>query len=369
MNSARLPRLRHPPTRRPSPPSPFRAASTTPSPRPSTSTARDTQTVTLPDRRTLSYAEYGPATGYPVLYFHGYPSSRLEAGPVAYLAARRGLRLIAPDRPGFGLSTFQPGRKITSWPADVSLLASHLGLTRFAVLGGSGGGPYALACAQALPHTQMSAVGVLAGAPPWEAGTKEVLWSAWLVAVAANYAPGALRVVADAVVGGLRWVVETEWFKGRMDRWLEGVKEKEDERRKEKGGSAEKRERERSAEEDEEQSLTTENQRERLLRLLFEAFAQGAAASVQEAQLLTQSWGFRFEDVDYDRIQIWHGTHDVNAPVRMIRWMAARLPHCELREFDHTHFTLVDQLEEILAQLVPDEKAREHCQESTGRKD
>ena len=119
------------------------------------------------------------------------------------------------------------------------------------------------------------------------------------------------------------------------------------------------RDRERSTEKDEKQSLTTENRCDRLLPLLFEPFAQGAAASVQEAQLLTQSWGFRFNDVKYDRIQMWHGTHDVNAPISMIRWMAARLPHCELRELDHTHFTLVDELEEILAQLVPEETAKE----------
>ncbi|KAF7503157.1 hypothetical protein GJ744_004261 [Endocarpon pusillum] len=354
MNPACLRCLRYPLALRPSSQAPFRAFSTTSNLRTSIPTARDTQIVTLPDGRVLSYAEYGPTTGYPIFFFHGYPSSRLEAGPIAHLASRLGLRLIAPDRPGFGLSTFQPGRKITSWPADVSFLASHLGLVRFAVLGGSGGGPYALACAQALPHTQMSAVGVLAGAPPWEAGTKEVLWYSRLAAVAANYAPGALTVVGDAAVRGLRWVVEPEWVRCRLERWLEAVEKKEEQRRKENGGWTEEREHERSTEKDERQSLKTESRCDRLLPLLFEPFAQGAAASVQEAKLLTQSWGFRFEDVKYDRILIWHGTRDVNAPISMIRWMAARLPHCELRESDHTHFTLVDQLEEILAQLLPD---------------
>jgi pimeloyl-ACP methyl ester carboxylesterase len=230
---------------------------------------------------------------------------------------------------------------------------------RFAVLGGSGGGPYALACAQALPHTQMSAVGVMAGAPPWEAGTKEVLWSSWLTAMAASYAPGALRVVMDGVVRGSRWAVEADWVRWRIERWLEGLEKEEDERRKKRSGWTEERERKRSTEKDEKRSLATENRCERLLPLLFEPFAQGAAASVQEAQLLTQSWGFRFKDVQYDRIQMWHGTRDVNAPIGMIRWMAAQLPHCELHEFEHTHFTLVDELERILAQLVPDEAAKE----------
>jgi pimeloyl-ACP methyl ester carboxylesterase len=344
MNPVRLLRLRHFLN-------PYLFSSSPSSRAASTSTARETQSVTLPDGRTLAYAEYGLATGYPVLYFHGFPSSRLEPGSVAHLATRQGLRLIAPDRPGFGLSTFHPGRKITSWPADVSVLASHLGLVRFAILGGSGGGPYALACAQALPHSQMSAVGVLAGAPPWEAGIKDVMWSSWLTALAVNNAPGASTVVVDATVGGTRRLVETEWARRRIEQWLEGMENKVEELRKEKGESA------KEADEEDEQSLTIQMRRERLLRRLYEAFSQGSAASVQEAQLLTQrNWGFRFKDVHYDCVQMWHGTHDVNAPVTMIRWMAARLPHCELREYDSTHFTLVSHLEDILRQLVPEKE-------------
>lgn len=77
-----------------------------------------------------------------------------------------------------------------------------------------------------------------------------------------------------------------------------------------------------------------------------------------EVQLLTQDWGFRFEDVAYDKIQLWHGTQDKNAPVQMVRYMVERLPHSVLREFEgENHFTLFRHLEEIVSDLVPEEKS------------
>ena len=102
---------------------------------------------------------------------------------------------------------------------------------------------------------------------------------------------------------------------------------------------------------------TIEEQRERLLRMAFEGFAQGAEGFVHEAQLLTQEWGFRFEDVAYDKIQMWHGTRDANAPVRMIRYMSERLSHSDLIEFEgESHWTLVRHLDKVVSDLVPEEK-------------
>jgi pimeloyl-ACP methyl ester carboxylesterase len=99
---------------------------------------------------------------------------------------------------------------------------------------------------------------------------------------------------------------------------------------------------------------SVEERRQRTLRMMFEGFAQGSNASVDEAKLLTQDWGIPFEDVTYDPILVWHGAKDYNAPVAMVRYMAERLPHCVLKEYaDHTHFTLHAHLEEILSELIP----------------
>ena len=80
--------------------------------------ARVSRRVTLPDGRGLGYAEFGPPDGPAVLYFHGWPSSRLEP---AILGAG-GVRIIAVDRPGYGLSDAVTGprpRSLADWPADI----------------------------------------------------------------------------------------------------------------------------------------------------------------------------------------------------------------------------------------------------------
>ena len=86
-----------------------------------------TGSVTLPDGRVLAYEEYGIPTGFPVLSFHGGLSSRLDAAPAHEAAVAKGVRLISPDRPGMGLSTYQPGRRLIDWPADVTHLTEALG--------------------------------------------------------------------------------------------------------------------------------------------------------------------------------------------------------------------------------------------------
>ncbi|HSV39344.1 MAG TPA: alpha/beta hydrolase [Nocardioidaceae bacterium] len=122
------------------------------------------ETVDLPDGRRLGFAEVGDPAGAPLVYFHGNPGSRLdyatERGHEALRAA--GVRFIGTDRPGYGLSDAKPGRGHVDWPADVSALADALGLDRFAVLGYSRGGRYALACAALIPE-RLTAVGVLSG--------------------------------------------------------------------------------------------------------------------------------------------------------------------------------------------------------------
>jgi pimeloyl-ACP methyl ester carboxylesterase len=312
---------------------------------------RENQTHSLPDGRVLGYAEYGYPNGFPVFVFHGFPTSRLEFFAVDKPARRRRLRIIALDRPGFGLSTFQPHRRITDWPADVLAFAQDSRIDRFAIFGMSGGGPYALACAHALPREMLSAVGLFASAPPWEAGPQYMPWYARFTSWAANSWPTAFGALTNAVIATLRWIVTT----GPVVRWIDKALESATKAKKEKSKAA--------AEDDyddlgleEDDEPTTAERRHRLIRLGFEGFAQGSEGFVQEAQLLSaQDWGFKFEDIDYDPIKIWHGSKDVNAPVRMIRYMAKHLPHSELQEFENdTHFTMHKYVGQVFSELVPE---------------
>ena len=107
---------------------------------------------TLSTGRKLAFSEFGDPQGAVIFYFHGWPSSRLQGELLDDTAKRYGLRVIAPDRPGIGLSEFHPGRSIADWPALMTDLASHVNAEKFFVIGVSGGGPYALVCAQTMPQ-------------------------------------------------------------------------------------------------------------------------------------------------------------------------------------------------------------------------
>jgi pimeloyl-ACP methyl ester carboxylesterase len=106
-----------------------------------------TGTLTLAEGRILAWDEHGDPDGPAVVFMHGAPACRVGWPGLPQAAAEVGVRLIVPDRPGCGRSTFDPDRRLLDWPADISALADELGLDRFAVVGESGGGPYALACA------------------------------------------------------------------------------------------------------------------------------------------------------------------------------------------------------------------------------
>ncbi len=101
--------------------------------------------------RKLAYTDIGEPAGLCVVFFHGALSSRLRLAYLEQQFLAEGIRVVSPDRPGYGRSSPQPGRSLLDWPADVAALADALGLDRFVVAGHSSGGPYAVACAALLP--------------------------------------------------------------------------------------------------------------------------------------------------------------------------------------------------------------------------
>ncbi|ADB35939.1 alpha/beta hydrolase fold protein [Kribbella flavida DSM 17836] len=108
-------------------------------------------TVPTPDGRQVGYCLYGEPGGVPVIFHSGSPSTRWKRPDVVRATEQSGVRLLVADRPGYGDSTRQPGRTVADVVGDVRLLADAQGWDRFAVAGGSGGGPHALACAALLP--------------------------------------------------------------------------------------------------------------------------------------------------------------------------------------------------------------------------
>jgi len=122
--------------------------------------------IALPGGRRLGFAEFGPAGGRPVLWFHGTPGARRQVAPVVREAAEQhGVRIITLERPGIGASTPHLYDRLVDWAADVEHVVDQLGIERFAVVGLSGGGPYVLACVHQMPDRVVSGA-VLGGVAP-----------------------------------------------------------------------------------------------------------------------------------------------------------------------------------------------------------
>jgi hypothetical protein len=97
----------------------------------------ENSTLVLKDGRKLGYAQYGSPTGRPVFFLHGHPASRLEAAHLHDDAVKVGARIICPERPGFGLSSPQPGRTLLDTARDVEQLGDHLKLEKYGILVGT----------------------------------------------------------------------------------------------------------------------------------------------------------------------------------------------------------------------------------------
>ncbi|NIS82685.1 MAG: alpha/beta fold hydrolase [Anaerolineales bacterium] len=287
----------------------------------------DGRTIHLRDGRLLGYAEYGDPQGQPILYFNGYPGTRFEGKLISDAAARAGVRLIGLDRPGMGLSDFQPGRRMLDWPDDVIEFADALGVGRFSVVGVSGGGPFSAACAFKIPG-RLRACGIIAGTGPMDPASGDITRSNRVMGFVAQRLQLLFRV--------MMW-----WSLGRFrqDRErLEAIIEKQ-------GQQLPERDR---------RLFGRPEIRAFFVEEAAEAFRQGARGPAWEGKLLFgEPWGFIPEDISMERVYLWHGELDANVPVSMGRAMAERIPHCEARFYpDEAHLSLLlNHAEEILATL------------------
>lgn len=228
-----------------------------------------------------------------------------------------------------------------------------MGIERFAIMGLSGGGPFAVACAYALPREMLTSVGLFASGPPWAAGAHHMSLTRRVSSWMASYWPGGLGAAFRLFVSSLRSF--ENWPPGarRVDSLLDKLDEKSKEDKKSSGGGA--------------VTPTPMTDEEKLTRrkgimdlVVNEPFAQGTDAAVLEAKLLSaQDWGFRLEDVEYGPVRIWHGAKDKNAPIATIRYLADRLPDSILCEFESdTHYTMFSHLDQALGEMASDMRAR-----------
>jgi pimeloyl-ACP methyl ester carboxylesterase len=286
----------------------------------------DLQSFALSNGRRFAWHEYGDPAGAPCLYLTGTPASGLAGAGFHDVAVDAGVRLISIDKPGYGASDFDPHRSLFSAADESRQLADHLDLDRFAVLGQSGGGPFALATAFAIPERITTAV-IACGLAPWGLGLelKPPMQGGLRVMMRlARSAPLLLR----PLIGAMRRQVEHPDIE--MTKLEEGLA---------KAVPAER------------DSALVRTATLATIPAIREALANGPDAAIQELRIVTREWGFSRADIRC-HVDILHGELDTNVPVANARSNAAAIPDSSLEIFpDLAHSASAAQAPRIL-QLV-----------------
>ena len=274
----------------------------------------------LPDGRELAWLESGDAEGPAVFVFHGTPGSRLQVSFDMVAIAAAGVRSIAVDRPGYGHSSFQQSRRLEDWASDISRLADHLGLETFSVVGISGGGPHALACARFLPD-RVRGAGIVSGVGPLaERGSEaEMMFFNRLVTRLARRS----RHLVYPLFALSTWLFR-RWPERSIRATLGQIP----------------------------RSDADVMSRPEVLSAYIDSYRRTpsttARAAAQDFALFASQWGFRLEDVTIP-VDVWHGDDDRNVPMSHGRLQAERMPQARLHVCPgEGHLLALDRLDEIL---------------------
>jgi pimeloyl-ACP methyl ester carboxylesterase len=293
-----------------------------------------TASVELPDGRVLTYEDYGDPAGFPVLSFHGGLSSRLDAAPAHDAAAASGVRLLSPDRPGIGRSSFKPGRRLLDWPDDVVAMADALGLGRFAVMGWSAGGPYAAVCAAKLGDRVTAAALLSSSVPLDQYGTTRGLTAEDRVLLQlARHAPrlcSTVMKVSIINVSNARLLHSVMRAIPPVDRTV----------------------------------LREWGPPDLALAFLRESLHQGTEGNVLDYRIFGDPWGFALEEIRVP-VQIWEGADDRTGPAGYREFLHRHIPHAKVTVVPgEGHLSLLPhQAPAIFAALLDGD----HSAESTAR--
>ncbi|PYJ51237.1 MAG: hypothetical protein DME87_04030 [Verrucomicrobia bacterium] len=284
--------------------------------------------VPLENGRVIAFEEYGDATGVPVIFCHGWPSSRTMARLTDEAARDLGIRIISPDRPGISGSSSQPDRKLIDWPRVVERMVDHLDVGEFRVLAISGGAPYAYATARAMPE-RVRAIAIVSGAIPIVdlPGREGLLPLYRWMLVLYQKRPQLLRklfYLARPILS-LRLPVRLRplLLKLLMLRPCD------------------------------EDSLRDSAAFEAVFESQRRAWLGSTEGVMADAQIYAQPWGFPMEEVQVP-VRLWHGKQDRAFSVRLAKEIAERLPNCKARYVDSAgHYSLpIRHMREILQDLI-----------------
>lgn len=287
------------------------------------------RTLKLPSGAMVGLAEYGDPAGRPVLALHGAPACRLMFLPAEVEARRRGLRLIAPDRPGCGLTPLDTAPTLASRTDWHLSIADALGLEKFAILAISGGGPYATALAaragrRVTAMALVSPVGPLRDyvadmrsvAAPLKVSQRAFFLGlperAWLLSAGGRAVAAVFKAVPRLVGVGFARAL------GGADRVI----------------------------------LSRPDVTEVMLAMTAEALRNGHGGGVADLTIYSRPWSVNFEDVTAPSV-LWQGTADKVVPPVAAAYLASRLPGCRFVSLEGAgHFWIFDHIPEVLGEIV-----------------
>jgi pimeloyl-ACP methyl ester carboxylesterase len=282
--------------------------------------------VRTADGRQLTTQTYGDPDGSPVFLLHATPGSRLGPHPRAAVLHRLGVRLIAFDRPGYGGSDRMQGRLVADVAADVQAIADEYRLPRFAVVGRSGGGPHALACAALLPG-RVTRAAVLVGLAPrgadgldWYDGMAQSNILEYAAAETGHAGLAAhLKTTMDAIrANPAHLVTQLQAELSDLDRRV----------------------------------VADSGIRSMLIQTYAEALRGSDYGWIDDAVGFCLPWGFDPADVNVP-VLLWHGASDRFSPASHARWLADRIPGATMHvQSGAAHFGALDVLPDVLHWLV-----------------
>ena len=291
-------------------------------------TRRD-RTTTAPDGRTLCFAEWGDPDGFPVFSLHGTPGGRLNRHPDESRYAEAGARVITYDRPGYGRSDRHPGRAVVDCVADVVAIADTLGIGRFSVTGGSGGGPHSLAVAARLPDRVVRARCDVGCAPypaeglDWFGGMDQlnVTEFGWALDGEATLVPNIERELAEMaarVADDPAKLLGEDWELAEADR-----------------------------------AVLARSDMARVIRETTEDLARGGAWGwVDDDLAFTKPWGFDLAEISVP-VEVRYGVKDVLVPAAHGEWLGAHVPGATVDAEDgHGHLGDPDRVVQLTRWLV-----------------
>ncbi len=259
------------------------------------------RTLRTRDGRQIGFATFGDPEGVPVFYFHGLASSRLEGALAHPVGLQRNVRLVAIDRPGYGLTDPRPGYRIPDVVDDVVAVADALDLAQFSLVSVSTGGPFALATAARLPE-RVRALALISSPAPYSERSGLVgmdIRSRVILVWLPRFAPWLLGPIWN------RLAALSDSDPTRLLRLIADTMP-----------SSERR------------AISSPEIAEVFMDASYEAFRTGTRGVVAEQRLLARGWGFDLEAVTAP-VWLWHGEEDGASPVAMAHWLVAALPKCQ----------------------------------------